>query len=144
MTVHFWTASHVRYVRQLGVEANVVSKCVLIVDDSGTVRTLTRVFVESQAGVKVCGEAVDGFEALEKARCLSPDLIILDLRMPRMNGLQAARELRTMMVHAPIILFTMYCDEVRPQDAIAAGVSAVVSKTDLFALQEQIKSLLAN
>jgi CheY-like chemotaxis protein len=119
-----------------------VSKCILIVDDSEPVRTMTRHFLESQTGVEVCGEAVDGLDALEKARHLSPDLIILDLQMPRMNGLQAARELRTMKIRAPIILFTMYTDEVRLQDALAAGVSAVVSKTNLAALQQHIESLV--
>jgi CheY-like chemotaxis protein len=81
-------------------------------------------------------------DALEKARDLSPDLIILDLAMPRMNGLQAARELRARLVRAPIILFTMFADTLRPQDALAAGISAVVSKTNLPALQQHIQSLL--
>jgi CheY-like chemotaxis protein len=118
-----------------------VAKSILIVDDSLAVRTVTRLFLESQPGFEVCGEAVDGLDALEKARDLSPDLIILDLEMPRMNGLQAARELRTRMVRTPIILFTIYADEVRPQEALAAGVSAVVSKTDLPVLQQHIESL---
>ena len=119
-------------------------KCILIVDDSEAVRTMTRHFVECQTDVEVCGEAVDGVDALEKTSQLSPDLIVLDLLMPRMNGLQAARELRTMKVKTPIILFTMYADEVRPQDALAAGVSAVVSKTNLAALAQNIESLLAS
>jgi CheY-like chemotaxis protein len=101
-----------------------LQKCILIVDGA------------------VCGEAVDGFDALEKARNLCPDLIILDLSMPRMNGLQTARELRAMSVPAPIILFTMYAEELRPQDALAVGISAIVSKTDLSVLQQQIEKLL--
>jgi CheY-like chemotaxis protein len=60
--------------------------------------------------------------------------------MPRMNGLQAARELRAMRVRAPIILFTIYADAVPPQDALAAGVDAVVSKTNSFALRQHIES----
>jgi CheY-like chemotaxis protein len=119
-----------------------VPKSILIVDDSRAVRTVTRLFLESQPGFVVCGEAVDGLDALEKARQLSPDLIILDLDMPRMNGLQAARELQTMMVRAPIILFTIHADEVRPQEAWDAGVSAVVSKTNLPVLQQHIESLV--
>ena len=78
---------------------------------------------------------------LLKQRVISV-LIILDLQMPRMNGLQAARELRTMMVQAPIILFTMYADEVRSHDTLAAGVSAVVSKTNLPELLQHIESLV--
>jgi DNA-binding NarL/FixJ family response regulator len=119
-----------------------VPKSILIVDDSGAVRTATRHFLQAQTGFEVCGEAVDGVDALEKARDLSPDLIILDLAMPRMNGLQAARELRARLVRAPIILFTMFADTLRPQDALAAGISAVVSKTNLPALQQHIQSLL--
>ena len=56
--------------------------------------------------------------------------------MPRMNGLQTARELRAKLIGVPITLFTMYAEELRPQDAQAVGISAVVSKTDLVFLQE--------
>jgi DNA-binding NarL/FixJ family response regulator len=61
-------------------------KSILIVDDSAAVRTTARCFLQNQLGLEVCGEAVDGLDALEKARHLKPDLIILDLSMPRMNG----------------------------------------------------------
>jgi DNA-binding NarL/FixJ family response regulator len=116
-------------------------KYVLIVDDSEAIRTATRHFLECETECAVCGEAVDGVDALEKARHLSPDLIILDLQMPRMSGLQTARELRAMSVNAPIILFTMYADAVRAEDAVAAGVSAVIPKTNLPALRQHIESL---
>lgn len=119
-----------------------MQKCIFIVDDSPTIRTAVRNFLECQPGFKVCGEAIDGFDALEKVRDLSPDLIILDLSMPRMNGLQTARELRAKLVRVPIILFTMYAEELRPQDAEGAGISAVVAKTDLVYLQKQIEKLL--
>jgi DNA-binding NarL/FixJ family response regulator len=119
-----------------------LQKCILIVDDSQTIRTAVRNFLECQPGLAVCGEAMDGFDALEKVRRLSPDLIILDLSMPRMNGLQTARELRARLIPVPIILFTMYAEELRPQDAAASGISAVVSKTNLPVLQQQIERLL--
>jgi DNA-binding NarL/FixJ family response regulator len=119
-----------------------VSKCILIADDSGAIRAATRHSLESPPGIEVCGEAIDGLDAVEKARCLKPDLIVLDLAMPRMNGLQAARQLRAMMVRAPIILFTLHADAVPPQVAVAAGISAVVSKMNLPALRQQIESLL--
>ena len=117
-------------------------KSILIVDDSSVVRTATRHFLENQTQYEVCGEAVDGIDALEKARHLNPDLIILDLQMPRMNGLQAARELRKLNVFAPIILFTMYADAVRPIDAENAGITAVVNKSDLEALRLHVEVLL--
>ena len=77
-------------------------KHILIVDDSEVVRGATQQFLESEAGLQVCGQAVDGLDALEKAHSLGPDLIILDLAMPRMDGLHAARALRERKVRAPI------------------------------------------
>jgi DNA-binding NarL/FixJ family response regulator len=119
-----------------------LSKRILIVDDSKAIRAAARHFVERETEFTVCGEAIDGVDAIEKARHLSPDLIILDLSMPRMNGLQAARKLRAMSVKTPIILFTMYADAVRPEETERAGISAVVSKMDLSALQVHLEKLL--
>ena len=117
-------------------------KCILIVDDSYVIRRATRHFLETQTEFNVCGEATDGIDAIEKTRQLTPDLIILDLAMPRMNGLEAARKLRAMSVKAPIILFTMYADVLPQEETTEAGISAVVSKTDLPALQHRIEELL--
>jgi DNA-binding NarL/FixJ family response regulator len=119
-----------------------MSKCILIVDDSYVIRSATRHFLETQTEFAVCGEATDGIDAIEKTRHLTPDLIILDLAMPRMNGLEAARKLRAMSVKAPIILFTMYADVLPQEETTEAGISAVVSKTDLPALQHLIEELL--
>jgi DNA-binding NarL/FixJ family response regulator len=116
-------------------------KSILIVDDSPVVRTATRHFLESQTPYEVCGEAVDGLDAIEKARHLSPDLIILDLQMPRMNGLLAASELRKLNITAPIILFTMYADAVHPADVATAGITAVINKADLAALRAHVEVL---
>jgi DNA-binding NarL/FixJ family response regulator len=120
-----------------------VTKYILLVDDSELIRLATRHFLESQTGFKVCGEAVDGIDALEKASHLNPDLIILDIAIPRMNGLQTARELRARMQKMPIILFTRYADAVQPQDAEEAGITAVISKSNPAALQSHVVSLLA-
>lgn len=120
-----------------------MTKYILLVDDSEVVRIATRHFLESRPGFVVCGEAVDGAEALEKARDLNPDLIILDLAMSRMNGLQAARKLRAAMRTVPIILFTWYADAIQAADAADAGVSVVISKTNPAALQKHINSLVA-
>jgi DNA-binding NarL/FixJ family response regulator len=62
-----------------------VAKQILLVDDSELIRLATRHFLQSQPGFVVCGEAVDGIDALEKAKHQNPDLIILDIAMPRMN-----------------------------------------------------------
>ena len=120
-----------------------MTKYILLVDDSELIRLATRHFLESQPGFKVCGEAVDGIDALEKASHLNPDLIILDIAIPRMNGLQTARELRARMFRAPIVLFTWYADVVQPDDVEDAGISAVVSKSNPAALQRHVTSLLA-
>jgi two-component system, chemotaxis family, chemotaxis protein CheY len=118
-------------------------KCILIVDDNLAIRTSIRHFLEAETDFEVCGEAVDGLDAIEKARELNPDLIILDLSMPRMDGLQAARVLRRMLPHVPIVLFTLHRDAIGETEASDAGVSAVVSKTgDLVALADEIARLL--
>jgi DNA-binding NarL/FixJ family response regulator len=87
-------------------------RAILIADDSEAIRRATRDFLERRTEFKVCGEAVDGFDALDKACDLKPDLVILDLSMPRMNGLQAAYAIRRVLCDVPIILFTMYADAI--------------------------------
>jgi DNA-binding NarL/FixJ family response regulator len=120
-----------------------MSKHILIVDDSETCRKVTRLFLESQVGLEVCGEAVDGVDAIEKAKALRPDLVVLDLAMPRMNGVEAASQLRAMMPRVPIVLFTMYDDAVGRALAVSAGASRVVSKPDGgWKLVECVRNLL--
>ncbi len=104
-------------------------KCVLLVDDSLAVRRSLCMIFES-AGIEVCGEAEDGAKAIEKAKHLKPDLIVLDLGMPVMNGLQAAPILRAMHPKTPIILFTLYAGSVVEHEANLAGISSLVSKSD--------------
>ncbi|HEY2547516.1 MAG TPA: response regulator transcription factor [Candidatus Acidoferrum sp.] len=119
-------------------------KSILIVDDSPAVRKVTRLYLETETEFEVCGEAIDGVDALDKARMLKPDLIILDLAMPRMNGLQAARELKKIRENARIVLFTSYADALPERDALFAGAHAVVSKSDpLSVLVERMQDLLA-
>jgi DNA-binding NarL/FixJ family response regulator len=120
-----------------------MSKHILIVDDSDTCRKITRLFLESQLGLEVCGEAVDGVDAIEKARALKPDLVVLDLAMPRINGVEVASVLRAMMPRVPIVLFTMYDDTVGRALALCAGANIVVSKPDGgWKLIECVRSLL--
>jgi len=120
-----------------------MSKHILIVDDSDTCRKITRLFLESQLGLEVCGEAVDGVDAIEKARALKPDLVVLDLAMPRMNGVEVASVLRAMMPGVPIVLFTMYDDTVGRALALCAGANIVVSKPEGgWKLIECVRSLL--
>ena len=108
-----------------------IPKCILIADDNDAIRTATRHFLEKQSEFSVCGEATDGLDAIEKAQCPSPDLIVLDLSRPRMNGLEAARTLRAMSVKTPIILFTMYADAIEPQET--CGGNQRCGRKDRFA-----------
>jgi chemotaxis response regulator CheB len=89
-----------------------VLKCILIVDDSAVMRRAIRLFLQSRPGLEVCGEAVDGIEAIAKAEELKPDLIVLDFSMPKMNGLEAAAALQKIMPTVPIILYTFHKDAV--------------------------------
>src|SRR5258705_6445188 len=92
---------------------------ILICDDNPNIRYLLRVFVESQTPFKVCGEASHGTEAIEKARVLQPELILLDLAMPVMSGAEAASVLKAMLPRTKIILFSMHMDNV-PRSLAAA------------------------
>jgi CheY-like chemotaxis protein len=114
---------------------------VLLVDDLADIRQILRGAFEP-TGLSVCGEAENGAEAITQAAKYKPDLIILDVSMPVMNGLQAAPELRRILPDTPIILFTQYADNILKRDAMAAGVSSVVPKSDLEALLSEAQSQL--
>lgn len=104
-------------------------KNVLIVDDNAAVRKmLADAFLSD--GFKTCSEAGNGSEGVEIAKQLKPDLIILDLAMPVMNGLQAAPVLRKLFPRTRIILFTLYAASLLEAEASKAGVNLVLQKTD--------------
>jgi DNA-binding NarL/FixJ family response regulator len=105
-------------------------KKILVVDDSCVVRRVVRSVLERQSEFQVCGEAIDGVDAIEKAKALEPDLIILDLAMPRMNGAEAAMILRGAMPQVRIVLFTMYGGTLGPSLISTIGFDAVISKPD--------------
>jgi len=105
-----------------------VGRTVVVVDDNPTIRKmLAQAFLSD--GFKICGEADNGKEGVALAKRIKPDLVTLDLSMPVMNGLEAASELRNLFPKTPIILFTMYGDDVVNDEAIKAGVNLVLSKT---------------
>jgi two-component system, NarL family, nitrate/nitrite response regulator NarL len=105
-------------------------KSVLIVDDHEAIRRELRRLFESHSEFTVCGEAVDGAEALSKAQQLSPDLIILDFSMPEMNGLEAAAALQHMMPDATLFLLSAYHTRELELAATQFGARAVFSKYD--------------
>ena len=118
-------------------------KNILIVDDSPEIRKLLHTYFDRETDFQICGEAVDGLDAIEKASELNPDLIILDESMPRMNGLHAARILHSVDADVPIILFTLHADTISAIEASDAGIALVVSKMrGISVLAEQVGSLL--
>jgi len=103
---------------------------ILIADDQSILRKALKALLEARVGWQVCGEAANGREAVQKSAELNPDLIILDLAMPVMNGLQAAREISSASPGVPILMYTNYALAPLALEARKYGVRQVVSKGD--------------
>jgi CheY-like chemotaxis protein len=103
-------------------------KRVLLVDDNQIVRQSARRVFESSGFL--CHEAENGAQAIEHISVFQPDVIVLDLAMPILNGLQAAPQLRRLLPSVPIILFTLYAGSVLEKEARAAGITSIVSKDE--------------
>jgi DNA-binding NarL/FixJ family response regulator len=117
-------------------------RSVLIVDDSPVVRQALCELFTRERDFDVCGEAENGREAIEMARQLCPDLIVTDLSMPVMNGLEEARLLKQLMPAIPVIIYTAHNDAFVEKEARSAGASAVISKSEAIAtLVETARSL---
>jgi CspA family cold shock protein len=122
---------------------NASTPTLLICDDNPNIRYLLRTFVETRTPYKICGEAAHGKEAIEQAKKLQPDLILLDLSMPVMTGAEAAVILKGVVPRMKIILFSMHTDDV-PKSMAAVGVDLALSKSDgITKLGEHLKALLA-
>jgi DNA-binding NarL/FixJ family response regulator len=127
-----------------GTKVLPVPKHFLIVDDSPIIRKLLRETFELQEGWEICGEATDGREGVEKAQQLKPDLIVLDVSMPVMNGLEAARELTRLLPWVPVLMYTSFETAHLKREALSAAVRTIVSKSEsLEALVSSIQGLLA-
>jgi DNA-binding NarL/FixJ family response regulator len=109
---------------------------ILIADDHGIVRSGIRMLIDRQDGMLVVAEAEDGIEAVAMAQSSHPDVAILDVSMPRMTGLQAAREIKAHVPNTSILLLSMHDDERYFFDAVDVGASGYVLKraadTDLI------------
>ena len=117
-------------------------KRILIADDDEDLRRVIRWFLESRTTCEVCGEAVNGVDAIEKARTLNPDLILLDFSMSAMNGIETGAVLKAMLPEVPIILFTSQDTGAIESAAISVGIRVVVPKTDISRLAKHIETLI--
>src|SRR5215216_7402084 len=102
---------------------------VMIADDHGIVRSGLRMLLERHADIEVVGEASDGAEARDLAIRERPDLAILDVKMPKLTGLQATREIREQAPEVNVLILSMYDDETYLFEALKAGASGYVLKT---------------
>jgi DNA-binding NarL/FixJ family response regulator len=103
---------------------------VLVADDHAVVRRGVRLLLESQPGVQVCGEAGTGVEALDIARSEKPDLLILDLTMPKMNGFEVVQVIREASPSTDVLVFTMHFSEDLAREMLRRGVLGYVLKSD--------------
>lgn len=118
-----------------------MAKTVLVADDNRLIRKALCELFEKEEDYDICAEACNGAEAIDLAKKCAPDLIILDLSMPVMDGLQAAHKLRQLMPKVPLILFTQFADS-----TILAvpdlPFDAVVSKSDGAKLIDKVRALV--
>ena len=113
---------------------NAVQKTVLIVDDSVFVRRALCDLFRRETDFEVCGVAENGREAIEAAVRLHPDLIVLDLSMPVMNGLDAARVLKRVAPAIPLIMYSAFEGSLSEKQVRLVGISELVSKSDPVSL----------
>ena len=117
-------------------------KTVQIADDSATMRLSMRMLLQARHTQIKIREAIDGVDAIEKAKTFHPDLIVLDLAMPKLNGAEAATVLKNTLPETPVILFTMYPEMVSSTFCAAIGIDCF-SKIDGFSkLLERVDALL--
>jgi DNA-binding NarL/FixJ family response regulator len=117
-------------------------KRILIADDNPTVRRGLRTLIQHNQEWGVCGEAMDGRQAVERARELHPDVVLLDLVMPGMNGFEAARELANVEPDMQILLCTAQLSTYVVREAEKLGIQGAVSKSKVSQITEGIAALL--
>ena len=119
-------------------------RTILIADDSEMVRAKIRQALERETDFELCGEASAGLEAVAKAKALTPDLILLDVKMPRLTGLEVAGILRYTQPRIRIMMVTMYAEELNEKLTSLFGIDAVFSKSEgVTKLIERVENLLA-
>jgi DNA-binding NarL/FixJ family response regulator len=119
-----------------------MTKQILIVDDNKMIRSKLRELFAENGDWKVCAEAVDGNDALEKAQLFHPDFVVLDLCMPNMDGLETARKMKAIIPKSSIVMLTAFKDKFLEEKAYQAGISWVLSKTESPRIIDFAKILL--
>jgi DNA-binding NarL/FixJ family response regulator len=117
-------------------------KRILIVDDNPVVRRGLRDLIEHTRDWDVCGEAINGREAIERARELHPDILLLDLMMPGMSGFDTARELAKVQPDLPILLCTVQLSTGVVREAEKMGIQGAVSKSKVSQITDGIAAVL--
>ena len=126
--------------RKIRLEA--IGVRILIVDDNVPIRAGLRLMLESHVDWEVCGEAANGIEAIERYRQLKPDLMIVDVSMPVMNGLNASLEILTFSPNIRILLYTSYLTPQLIEIAHKSGIRATVSKDAMHLVVVGLEALL--
>jgi DNA-binding NarL/FixJ family response regulator len=118
---------------------------ILVADDHESVRKGVCVILGTRGDIEVCGEAANGREAIDKAQEVKPDLIIMDITMPVLNGIDAAEVLRKTMPHVPILFLSMHQSRQIMSEAKRVGVQGYVKKSDAAdTLLNAVDALLRN
>jgi DNA-binding NarL/FixJ family response regulator len=116
---------------------------IFIADDDAVIRGLVRRVIEEHSDWKVCGEAENGFDAINQVKRLAPDAVVMDLAMPRMNGIQAAREISRSLPNLPMLLLTVqHVERELAHEARNAGFRGAVSKSTGSEVIKGIEALL--
>jgi CheY-like chemotaxis protein len=118
-------------------------KTILVADDNPVIRKALCEMFEIEEDYDLCAEATNGVEAITLAKQWRPDLVILDLSMPEMNGYDAACEIKRIMPDVRIILFTLHADTAREQlMGVNSPIDLIVSKSDLANILKHVRSLI--
>jgi DNA-binding NarL/FixJ family response regulator len=115
---------------------------ILVADDSDIVRRGIGRLLSQHEDWQICGEAANGREAVEKARQLHPDLVVIDFAMPSMNGIEAAREIRAANPETAFVLCSMYLDNQLESVARDVGINSVLSKSNVAQLSKGVEAAL--
>jgi NarL family two-component system response regulator LiaR len=114
---------------------------VLLVDDSAALRDAARRLLGNSERVAICGEAANGREALERATRLQPQVVVMDIGMPVMDGLEATRRMRRLHPDAEILIFTEHDSEHARNASLEAGARGCISKAAALRLEEAIQTV---